>query len=120
MPNHRQINNSLRGFAKRMRHDPTDAEAAMWSLLRSRQLSNYKFRRQMPLEGYILDYVCLAKRLVVEIDGGQHASSARDATRDAVLNRHGCRIARYWNHDVLQQPQSVLEDILAKLTTQKN
>lgn len=98
-----------------MRHEPTDAEAAMWRLLRDRRLSTYKFRRQVPIENYILDFVCFDRRLVIEIDGSQHAESQRDAGRDAALFAEGFSIARYWNNDVLQQPTSVLEDILAKL-----
>jgi very-short-patch-repair endonuclease len=62
-----------------------------------------------------LDFVCFEKRMIIEIDGSQHASSERDAARDAVLTSEGFRIERYWNNDVLQQPSSVLEDILAKL-----
>jgi very-short-patch-repair endonuclease len=116
MPNQRPTKERLRIFAKEMRHAPTDAEAAMWRLLRSRQLAQFKFRRQTPLEDYILDFVCFEKRLVVEIDGSQHASSQHDATRSDVLTKLGFDIARYWNNDVLQQPQAVLEDILSKLT----
>ena len=87
----------------------------MWRLLRDRRLSAYKFRRQVPFKTYILDFVCFDKRLVIEIDGSQHAESPRDAVRDAYLSAEGFLIARYWNNDVLQQPTSVLEDILAKL-----
>jgi very-short-patch-repair endonuclease len=98
-----------------MRREPTDAEVAMWRLFRDRRLAPFKFRRQVPFQKYILDFVCFEKRLVIEIDGSQHASSARDAARDAVLTAEGFRIARYRNNDVLQQPVAVLEDILAKL-----
>ncbi|MGY3078385.1 very-short-patch-repair endonuclease [Bradyrhizobium sp. LM6.10] len=112
---HRPTARHLRQFAKSMRHEPTDAEAAMWRLLRDRRLSAYKFRRQAPIENYILDFVCFEKRLVIEIDGSQHAESGSDAARDAALSAEGFVIARYWNNDVLQQPASVLEDILAKL-----
>jgi very-short-patch-repair endonuclease len=98
-----------------MRREPTEAEAAMWRLLRDRRLSTFKFRRQVPFQNYILDFVCFEPRLVVEIDGSQHAESARDATRDGVLVTEGFQIARYWNNDVLQRPTSVLEDILSKL-----
>ncbi|MBH5401581.1 endonuclease domain-containing protein [Bradyrhizobium sp. CNPSo 4010] len=114
-PHHRPTARHLRQFAKKMRHEPTDAEAAMWRLLRDRRLAAYKFRRQVPLENYILDFVCFENRLGIEIDGSQHAESRRDAIRDAVLSAQGFSIARYWNNDVLQQPTSVLEDILAKL-----
>jgi very-short-patch-repair endonuclease len=98
-----------------MRHQPTDAEAALWRLLRHRQLAAFKFRRQVPFNTYILDFVCFSKRLVIEIDGSQHAESPRDFARDAALSAEGFTIARYWNNDVLQRPSSVLEDILAKL-----
>jgi len=114
-PNHRPIDERIRGFAKRMRREPTDAEAAMWRLLRDRRLDHVKFRRQVPFQGYILDFVCFEKRLVVEIDGSQHASSERDTARDAKLAAEGFQIARYWNNDVLQRRTAVLEDILAKL-----
>jgi len=114
-PSHRPVPKRLRQFAKNMRHEPTDAEAAMWRLLRDRRLSAYKLRRQVPFKSYILDFVCFEKRLVIEIDGGQHAESQRDAARDATLSAEGFVIARYWNNDVLQQPASVLEDVLAKL-----
>jgi very-short-patch-repair endonuclease len=99
-----------------MRREPTDAEAAMWRLLRDRRLSAFKFRRQVPFRNYILDFVCFEKRLVIEIDGSQHTDSQSDATREAALAAEGFWTARYWNNDVLQQPLTVLEDILAKLT----
>ena len=98
-----------------MRHEPTDAELAMWRLLRDRRLAKYKFRRQVPFQNYILDFVCFEKRVVIEIDGSQHADSVRDAARDAILVAEGFRIERYWNNDVLQRPSAVLEDIFVKL-----
>jgi very-short-patch-repair endonuclease len=79
-----------------------------------RRLAPFKFRRQVPFQNFILDFVCFEKRLV-ESDGSQHADSGRDAVREAALLAEGFRIARYWNNDVLQQPTAVLEDILAKL-----
>lgn len=114
-PFHRPVPKPLRQFAKNMRHEPTDAEAAMWRLLRDRRLSTFKFRRQVPFKNYILDFVCFEKRLVIEIDGSQHAESQRDAARDAALSAEGFAVERYWNNDVLQQSSAVLEDILAKL-----
>src|SRR6202163_2435326 len=112
---HRPPAKRIRSFAKKMRSEPTDAEAAMWRLLRHRRLALFKFRRQVPLQGFILDFVCFEKRMIIEIDGSQHASSERDAARDAVLAAEGFRIVRYWNNDVLQQPSAVLEDFFAKL-----
>ncbi len=98
-----------------MRHEPTDAEVAMWRLLRDRRFALFKFRRQVPFQAFILDFVCFEKRIIIEIDGSQHASSERDMEREAILKAEGFRIERYWNNDVLQRPSSVLEDILAKL-----
>jgi very-short-patch-repair endonuclease len=80
-PSHRPVAKRIRGFAKKMRHEPTDAELAMWRLLRDRRLSQYKFRRQVPFQNFILDFVCFEKRVVIEIGGSQHASSKRDAAR---------------------------------------
>ena len=112
---HRPTAKRIRGFAKKLRREPTDAETAMWRLLRGRRLALFKFRRQVPFQNYILDFVCFEKRFIVEIDGSQHAESERDAARETVLVAEGFRIARYWNNDVLQQPSAVLEDIFAKL-----
>jgi very-short-patch-repair endonuclease len=98
-----------------MRRAATDAEGAMWHLLRDRRLSKVKFRRQVPFRNYILDFVCFDQRLVIEIDGSQHADSKRDERRDAVLASEGFRVIRYWNNDVLQRRNTVLEDLFAKL-----
>jgi very-short-patch-repair endonuclease len=114
-PHHRPTAKRIRNFAKKMRREPTDAETAMWRLLRDRRLALFKFRRQVPFQNFILDFVCFEKRVIIEIDGSQHASSARDTAREALLTAEGFRIMRYWNNDVLQQPSAVLEDILAKL-----
>jgi very-short-patch-repair endonuclease len=114
-PRHRPVAKPIRHFAKQMRHTPTDAEAAMWRLLRHRQLAHFKFRRQVPFQNYILDFVCFEKRLVIEVDGSQHGARERDQRRDAAIAAQGFRTLRYWNNDVLQNPSSVLEDIIAKL-----
>jgi very-short-patch-repair endonuclease len=114
-PHHRPTAKRIRNFAKKMRREPTDAEAGMWRLLRDRRLALFKFRRQVPFQNFILDFVCFERRMIIEIDGSQHASSARDTAREAILMAEGFRIERYWNNDVLQRPSAVLEDILAKL-----
>lgn len=87
----------------------------MWQLLRDRRLINCKFRRQVPFRNYILDFVCFEHRIVVEIDGSQHADSLRDKARDEALAAEGFRVLRYWNNDVLQRRYAVLEDLFAKL-----
>ena len=114
-PSHRPVTKRIRDFAKKMRREPTEAETRIWRFLRDRQLSHLKFRRQVPFQNYILDFVCFDKRIIIEIDGSQHASSQRDATREAAFAAEGFRTLRYWNNDVLQTPAAVLEDILAKL-----
>jgi very-short-patch-repair endonuclease len=112
---HQPVSKRIRAHAKRLRHDSTDAEAVMWQLLRSRRFSGVKFRRQAPFKNYILDFVCFEQRIIIEIDGSQHANSERDKTRDAALASEGFQVIRYWNNDVLQRRNSVLEDLLARL-----
>jgi very-short-patch-repair endonuclease len=98
-----------------MRHDATDAESAMWHLLRHRSLAGFKFRRQVPFQDFILDYVCFDQKIVVKIDGSQHFASERDQRRDNALRAEGFEVLRYWNNDLLQRPASVLEDLFMHL-----
>jgi very-short-patch-repair endonuclease len=98
-----------------MRRIPTDAERKIWFLLRDRRLDGFKFHRQVPFGPYVLDFVCFQRRLVIEVDGGQHADSLADKVRDARLQARGFRIVRYWNTDVLKNPERVLTDLLAQL-----
>lgn len=101
--------------AKEMRHAPTDAERQLWSRLRAKRLNGWKFRRQQPIGPYIADFACLEARLIVEVDGSQHADSARDAARDEWLGAQGFRIMRFWNNEVLENEDGVLVTILAAL-----
>jgi very-short-patch-repair endonuclease len=117
---HRPTAKRHRSFAKAMRRGATDAELAMWRLLRNRRLADLKFRRHVPIEGYIVDFVCFDPKIVVEIDGSQHFSSQKDGRRDSILAREGFRVLRYWNNDVLQRPTSVLEDLFAHLANEKS
>jgi len=105
----------LRNFARSMRRKPTEAEQALWLLLRDRRFLGFKFRRQVPLGPYVADFVCYASKLVIEADGLQHAESARDLIRDAELSRRGFRLLRLWNHDILARPQGVAELIWSEL-----
>ena len=111
----RSVNRVHLGHAKRMRRSPTDAEGVMWHLLRDRRLASHKFRRQVPFKSYVLDFVCFERRVVVEIDGSQHADSHSDKVRDEVLAKEGFQVIRYWNNDVLQRRRDVLEDLFVKL-----
>ena len=80
-----------------------------------RRLDGIKFRRQVPFKSYTLDFVCFEQKLVVEVDGGQHGNSQTDRSRDALLRAEGFQVARYWNNDVLRNPEGVLTDLLNRL-----
>jgi len=95
--------------ARALRRAQTDAERALWQHLRGNRLQGHKFRRQHPYGRYILDFVCLEARLVIELDGSQHQDSPTDRERDAWLEAQGFQILRFWNHEVLTQPDAVLE-----------
>ena len=98
--------------ARQLRRRQTDAERLLWSKLRSRQLEGRKVRRQYVIGSYIVDFVFLEDRLVVELDGGQHAEQVdRDARRTAWLEMKGFRVLRFWNHEVLANLEGVLEVI---------
>jgi very-short-patch-repair endonuclease len=101
--------------ARRLRKATTDAEAALWYRLRSRRLNGYKFVRQEPIGQYTVDFICRESRLIVEVDGGQHADNARDVVRDKWIADRNYRILRFWNNDVLGNVASVLEIIATTL-----
>ncbi|AKI02396.1 hypothetical protein IMCC20628_03713 [Hoeflea sp. IMCC20628] len=103
----------LRGFARDMRRAPTEAEQRLWGALRNRRLDKLKFRRQVPIGSYIADFVCMEAKLIVELDGSQHAESARDVTRDSKLEEYGFRVLRFWNDDVMRDLDSTCATILA-------
>lgn len=101
--------------ARSMRVDATPAEAMLWQALRDRRLGGFKFRRQVPLKGYILDFVCFDARLIVEVDGGQHGESVSDSRRDAVFRTDGFRVLRFWNDEVTGNLNGVCLAIRAEL-----
>ena len=100
----------LRDLAKALRKNSTEAEKKLWALLRSHQLEDTKFRRQHPVGPYIVDFISIAHRLVIEADGGQHNEEA-DKKRDEYLKSQGLRILRIWNHEILKNPEGVYEHI---------
>jgi len=104
-----------RALARRLRGEMTDAERKLWWRLRDRRFAGHRFLRQVPIGPYVADFVCRPARLVVEVDGGRHAESRTDAARDAWLARQGHRVLRFWNHDVLRAPQTVLDTIFSAL-----
>jgi lysyl-tRNA synthetase class 2 len=98
-------------FARRLRRDQTDAERVLWFRLRDRRLNGLKFKRQVPIDKYIADFFCAEARLIVELDGGQHATRD-ESNRTAILESMGYLVVRFWNNDVLQNTDGVLEEIL--------
>jgi very-short-patch-repair endonuclease len=103
--------------ARQLRREMTDAERLLWFLLRNRRLSGCKFRRQHPIGPYIADFVCLHHWLIVEADGGQHAEARlhADETRTTWLEAQGWRMIRFWNGDILQRQNDVLEAIVREI-----
>jgi very-short-patch-repair endonuclease len=107
-----------RRLARAMRAAPTEAERKLWWHLRHRiPLLGTHFRRQVRIGPYIADFACHARRIVIEVDGGQHDRSVADEKRTKVLEASGYRVLRYWNNDVLSNIDGVLEDIVSAITT---
>ena len=104
------MRNKLQNIAKILRRRPTEAEKFMWRYLKSRQLEGLKFRRQEPIGNYVVDFVCYEKKIIVEIDGGQHCVE-RDGNRDRWLESQNFKILRFWNTEVLKNSQGVWEVI---------
>lgn len=94
----------------------TDAERLLWRVLCNKQMAGFKFRRQHPFDDFILDFVCIDRKLVIEVDGEQHTENAKtDKTRTERLLRAGFRLLRFWNHEVLGQLEAVKEKIWLEL-----
>src|SRR6266404_8318021 len=107
-----------RQLAQQMRAAPTEAERKLWWHLRHRlPTPGTHFRRQVRIGRYIADFACHAKRIVIEVDGGQHDRSAADERRTKVLEANGYRVLRYWNNDVLSNIEGVLEDVVRAIPT---
>jgi very-short-patch-repair endonuclease len=100
--------------ARALRQSMTDAERRLWRYLR-RHFLGVHFRRQVPIGSYIVDFACLRRKLVIEVDGGQHLESEEDLVRDRWLKEQGYRVLRFWNHEVLRNTEGVLEVIGARL-----
>ena len=101
--------------ARLLRQNSTNVERRLWYRLRSRSINGHKFVRQEPIGPYVVDFICREKRLIVELDGGQHADSQRDRVRDKWLVDHGYRVMRFWNNDVMRNMDGVLETIAMAL-----
>jgi very-short-patch-repair endonuclease len=102
--------------ARILRRDMTEAEKALWRILRSRQTEGCRFRRQIPIGPFIADFACREARLIIEIDGGQHdPSSEQEASRTRFLERDGYRVLRFWNSEVLGNPEGTRTVIIEML-----
>ena len=110
---------SLKDRRRKLRHNQTDAEKALWAQVRNKQFFGLKFFRQYSMGAYILDFYCPEKKLAVELDGGQHnlpEGREYDAERTAYLNSHGIEVVRFWNSEVLCEMEGVLESLTQRLT----
>lgn len=101
--------------ARVLRINQTDAESRLWARLRNRAFFGFKFKRQVPVGAYIVDFLCAERRLIVEVDGGQHADNLDDAKRTAWLEGEGYRVIRFWNNDVLANTDGVLTLLFEQL-----
>ncbi|MGL5363596.1 MAG: endonuclease domain-containing protein [Bosea sp. (in: a-proteobacteria)] len=102
---------TAKGRARAMRRNMTEAERKLWYLLRGRRFSGFKFRRQVPIGRYIVDFMCFEAKLVVEADGSQHAESQPDVVRDAWLSAAGFKVRRFWNADIFLRSSEVVDTI---------
>ncbi|WP_417610396.1 endonuclease domain-containing protein [Parasphingorhabdus sp.] len=100
--------------ARTLRRDMTEAERKLWSRLRNRQLENTKFVKQFPIGPYVADFAARSLRLVIELDGGQHSES-KDAARTQAIEEHGYRVIRFWNNDVIENIDGVMETIVREI-----
>ncbi len=112
---------NLVALARANRSNPTPAEAKIWSsILRGKQLSGFKFLRQKPIDGYIVDFYCAALALVIEIDGDSHADKAEyDAERTHILSAYGLQVIRYTNDEILFNPQGVYLHLIEQITSRQ-
>jgi very-short-patch-repair endonuclease len=101
--------------ARSLRRALTPAELRLWTHIRGRQLGGFKFARQEPIDRYYVDFVCRERRLIIELDGGQHAESPKDRQRDRALCALGYRVTRIWNNDVIENLDGVLQRLLSEL-----
>ncbi len=103
---------ALTPLARKLRSNPTEAEKQLWRYLRMAQFHGLKFRRQYVIDKYIADFVCLPKRIVIELDGGQHSETVtEDLLRTRAMEAAGFKIIRYWNNDVINNIEGVLQDL---------
>ncbi|UVC07569.1 endonuclease domain-containing protein [Rhizobium sp. TH2] len=119
---HAKIPDRARSNARRMRHEMTDAERALWNELRAHRLMGLSFRRQMPIAGYIVDFACADHKLIVEVDGSQHGNDRDqlyDKIRTARLEADGWTVLRFWNDEPLKSIDAVCDAIIRTIGVEK-
>ncbi|MBB3980988.1 BirA family biotin operon repressor/biotin-[acetyl-CoA-carboxylase] ligase [Sphingobium fontiphilum] len=114
------VEKRLTSVARKLRRDPTEAEKMLWARLRAGQVDGFKFVRQFPIGPHVADFACRSAKLVVELDGGQHAMSEADTARTKLIEAHGYHVIRFWNYDVLSNIDGVLETIVSELRLARN
>ena len=102
-------------IAKKLRINSTDTEKYLWKYLRGRQLEGFKFRRQQPIGKYIADFINLERKIIIEVDGGQHLENKKDKLRDKWLEEQGYEVLRFWDNEVLTNIEGVMESIRKKI-----
>ena len=102
-------------IAQKLRNNSTDTEKYLWKYLRGRQLEEFKFRRQHPIGKYIVDFINLERKIIIEVDGGQHSENKKDKLRDKWLEEKGYEVLRFWNNEVFTNIEGVIESIRKKL-----
>jgi BirA family biotin operon repressor/biotin-[acetyl-CoA-carboxylase] ligase len=110
----------LTHLARNLRNSQTEAEQRLWLHLRTRRFEGAKFTRQHPIGNFIADFACRSLRLAIELDGGQHSESLTDANRTRIIEAHGYRVIRFWNHEVLENIDGVLTVIAEEIAIARN
>jgi very-short-patch-repair endonuclease len=109
----RGMHNKKLNLARKLRRNMTPAETKLWGYLRNRQLMDLKFRRQQPIDRYVVDFVCFEKKLVIELDGSQHLENEKeDNRRSQKLNENGLEVIRFTNNEVMYEIEAVIEEIM--------
>ena len=108
------VRRQISPHAARLRRNMTDVERLVWAIVRNRQIENFKFRRQATVGAFVVDFLCVEAALVIELDGGQH-NDLRDQDRTAFLEAQGLRVVRFWNHEVIDNLEGVIEAIRCEL-----
>jgi len=117
LPSMLRVSPNIKTNSRKLRSEMTEAELYLWQHLRARQLHDFKFRRQHPIGNYILDFACIDVKLAIEVDGSQHNEiQNQDDLRTAWLETQGWKVLRFWNNEVLQNVEGVLEVICNTLT----